>query len=59
MVLAFMRWLEQDPFAPGDFTDRDPSLRVREIKVIGDYAATYWADHPAKAVVVVDIQKAE
>ena len=58
-ILAFMRWLEQNPFAPGDFTDRDASLRVREIKVIGDYAITYWADHPALAVMVVDIQKAD
>jgi hypothetical protein len=32
--------LEQPPFAPGDFTDRDASLRVREIKIIGDYAVT-------------------
>jgi hypothetical protein len=58
-ILAFLRWLEQRPFAPGDFTDRDASLRVREIKIIGDYAVTYWADHPAKAVMVVDIQKAD
>jgi len=39
-ILAFLRWLEQRPFAPGDFTDRDASLRVREIKIIGDYAVT-------------------
>ena len=58
-ILTFLRWLEQNPFAQGDFTDRDASLRVREIKIIGDYAVTYWADHPAKAVMVVDIQKAD
>ena len=34
-ILNFMRWLEQNPFVPGDFTDRDASLRAREIKVIG------------------------
>jgi len=58
-ILNFMRWLEQNPFVPGDFTDRDASLRAREIKVIGDYAVTYWADHPAKAVMIVDIQRAD
>lgn len=58
-ILNFLRWLEQNPFARGDYTDRDTSLRVREIKVIGDYAVTYWADHPAKAVMIVDIQKAD
>jgi hypothetical protein len=58
-IIDSMRGLEQNPFVPGDFTDRDASLRVREIKVIGDYAVTYWADHPAKAVMIVDIQKAD
>jgi hypothetical protein len=58
-VIDFLRWLEQNPLSPGDFSDRDASLRVREIKVIGDYAITYWADHPAKAVMIVDIQKAD
>jgi mRNA-degrading endonuclease RelE of RelBE toxin-antitoxin system len=58
-VLDFIRSLEQDPSAPGDFTDKDATLRVRQIKIIGDYAITYWADHPVKAVMIVDIQRAD
>ena len=58
-ILNFLRRLEQDPFTSGDYTDTDATLRVREIKVIGDYAITYWADHPIKAVMIVDIQKAD
>jgi hypothetical protein len=58
-ILEFMRILEGDPFKPGDFTDKDTSLRVREVKIIGDYAVTYWADHPVKTVMIVDIRKAD
>jgi len=58
-ILQFIRSLADDPFMPGDFTDKDRSLRVRQVKIIADYAITYWADHPVKMVVVVDIRKAD
>jgi hypothetical protein len=53
------RSLEQNPFTKGDFTDKDSSVRTREIKIIGDHAITFWADHPVKSVMVVDIQPAD
>ena len=58
-VLEFIRSLADDPFKPGDFTDRDSALQTRQIKVIGDFAITYWADHPVKTVMVVDIRSAD
>ena len=58
-ILNFIRSLEQNPFTKGDFTDKDSSLRTREIKIIGDHAITFWADHPVKSVMVVDIQPAD
>jgi hypothetical protein len=58
-VMKFIRSLADDPFKTGDFTDKDKSFRTRQIKIIGDYAVTYWPDHPVKTVMVVDIRPAD
>jgi mRNA-degrading endonuclease RelE of RelBE toxin-antitoxin system len=58
-ILQFIHGLRDDPQIPGDFTDKDASLRTREVKIIGDYAITYWVDDPVKAVMVVDIRPAD
>jgi hypothetical protein len=39
--------------------DKDETLRTRQIKIVGDYAITYWTDHPSKTVMVVDISLAD
>jgi len=54
-ILRFIQSLAEKPLTEGDFTDQDETARTRQIKIIGDYAITYWADHPAKTVMVVDI----
>ena len=58
-ILRFIRFLAENPSAEGDFTVKDDTLRTRHIKIIGDFAITYWADHPAKTVMVVDIAPAD
>jgi mRNA-degrading endonuclease RelE of RelBE toxin-antitoxin system len=58
-ILRFVQSLADNPFTKGDFTDKDDSLRQREIKIIGDYAIVYQVDHPAKIVMVVDISLAD
>ena len=58
-ILRYIQSLAENPSAKGDFTDQDETFRTREIKIIGDYAITYWADHPAKIVMVVDIALAD
>lgn len=58
-ILRFIQSLAQNPSTKGDFTDQDETLRIREIKIIGDYAITYWTDHPVKTVMVVDIALAD
>jgi hypothetical protein len=58
-VMKFIRSLADDPSKPGDFTDKDKSLRTRQIEIVGDYAITYWPDHPVKTVMVVDIRPAD
>ena len=58
-ILRFIRSLADDPFAAGDFSDKDDALRRREIKIIGDYATTYQVDHPGKIVMIMDISLAD
>jgi hypothetical protein len=58
-IISFIRSLAENPSTEGDFTDKDETLRQRQIKIIGDYAVTYWADHPAKTVMVMDIALAD
>jgi hypothetical protein len=58
-ILRFIRSLAENPFVEGDFTDKDETFRTRQIKIIGDYAVTYWADHPAKTVMIVDVALAD
>jgi mRNA-degrading endonuclease RelE of RelBE toxin-antitoxin system len=58
-IMAFVRSLADQPHTPGDFTDVDPSQRTRQIKIIGDYAVTYWVDEPVKTVMVVGVRPAD
>jgi hypothetical protein len=51
--------LAENPDTRGDFTDQDESLRPRQIKIVGQYAVTYWADHPVKAVMIVGVRLAD
>lgn len=59
LIMSFVRWLAENPQTPGDFTDRDESLRTRQIKIIGRYAVTYWVDDPVKAVMIVGVNVAD
>ena len=58
-IMEFIYGLRDRPRTAGDYTDKDASFRVRQIKIIGDYAITYWLDDPVKALMVVDIRPAD
>ncbi len=58
-IMDFIYHLRQHPDTPGDFTDRDALLRDRQIKIVGDYAVTYWLDAPVRIVMVVDVRLAD
>ena len=58
-ILAFLESLANHPESPGDYTDRDDAGRSVQIKIIGDYALTYWADHAVNEVKVTKIEKAD
>jgi hypothetical protein len=58
-ILSFLESLTTNPDRAGDFTERDDSGRLVQIKILGDYALTYWADHAVKEVKVIKIEKAD
>ena len=58
-IMDFIYSLRDSPDTPGDFSDKDASLRTRQVKLIGDYAITYWVDSPVNAVMVIDVRRAD
>lgn len=57
-VLAFCRDLKHYHFEGGDFNISDPETgRTFEVSVTGSFIVTWWADHPVKRVLVVDIRR--
>ena len=58
-IISFIPSLAENPSTEGDFTDQNETLRQRQIKIIGDFAVTHWADHPAKTVMIVDVSLAD
>lgn len=58
-IMDFIRTLALDPDKEGDVTDVDATQRIRQIKVIGDHAITYWHDAAVNIVMVVDVRLAD
>jgi hypothetical protein len=58
-ILIFLESLAHDPSKPGDFEERDEVGRPVQIKLVGSYALTFWADHAVKEIKVVNVEKAD
>ena len=58
-IMKFIYSLRDRPRTEGDYSDKDASLQIRQIKIIGDYAITYWLDDAVKSVMVVDVRRAD
>ena len=58
-VVVFIDSLSVDPNKTGDYSEHDQTGRLLEIKVIGSFAITYWTDHAAAEVKVVDVRRAD
>jgi len=58
-ILSFPETLAVQPSRMGDYQERDDIGRPIQIKIIGDYALTYWADHAVKEVKVIKIERAD
>jgi len=59
LILAFLDQLQFNPNRPGDYEETDSVGRRIQIKIIGKYALTYWADHAVKEVKVTNIELAD
>jgi hypothetical protein len=58
-IMKFIYSLRDRPRTKGEYTDKDASLQTQQIKIIGDYAITYWLDDAVKSVMVVDVRPAD
>jgi anti-sigma factor RsiW len=58
-IMDFVLSLGAEPSTEGDYTEKDETLRIRQVKIISDYAITYWADHAVKTVMIADIRRAD
>ena len=51
--------LARDPFVPPDFNSLDTDSRIISHVVVDDFAFGYWVDHPAKLVMITEIDDAD
>ncbi|MEP6664052.1 MAG: hypothetical protein ABJC04_10345 [Verrucomicrobiota bacterium] len=58
-ILTFLEGLAHDPNRKGDYEERDEVGRPVQIKIVGDFALTFWADHAVKEVKITRIEKAD
>ena len=58
-MMKFIRSLADNPNTAGDFTETDNSGRMVQVKVIGRYAVTFWADHAVSEIKVTHIKSAD
>jgi hypothetical protein len=59
MILSFLESLSSDPFRRGDYEEHDDVGRPVQIKIIGNFALTYWTDHAVKEVKVTRVERAD
>ena len=58
-IISFLERLSDDPFQKGDYEERDEVGRPVQIKIIGQYALAYRADHSEEEVKILQIEKAD
>ena len=55
----FVDSLSGNPFKTGDYTETDAAGRPIQIKILGNFAIAFWADHAVKEIKVVAIVRAD
>jgi hypothetical protein len=58
-LLARLDEVKAHPFRRGDFQQRDASGRTNEVVLLGDWLATFWSDHAAAHIHVVNLERAD
>ena len=59
MMIRFVRSLAENPFTIGDFSEKDDVGRTVQVKLVGRFAITFWADHAVCEVKVTHIKPAD
>ena len=55
----FVDSLSGNPFKSGDYAETDAAGRPIQIKILGNFAVAFWADHVVKEIKVVAIVRAD
>ena len=58
-VLALLDGVKVEPFRSGDFQQRDTSGRCNEVLLFGDWLVTFWSDHAASEIHVLNLEHVE
>ena len=56
--MQFVSSLGENPFATGDFSEKDDAGRTVQVRLVGRFAITFWADHAVSEVEVTHIKPA-
>jgi hypothetical protein len=56
-LMQFLHSLAEDPGKHGDFNAQDDVGRTVQIKALGLFMITYWADHAVREVRVIRIER--
>ena len=59
VIEKFFDSLQGNPFQIGDYTENDAAGRPIQIKILGNFAAAFWADHAVKEIKVAAIVRAD
>ena len=58
-IMEFVRSLASDPFQKGDYEDTDHAGHPLGVKLVGRHAVTFFVDHAAGEVKIVNIELAD
>lgn len=58
-LLDVIAALANDPFQAGDFTAVDKAGRPVQLRVVGRFVLSFWPDHGAKELRIMDLQPVE
>ena len=56
-LLRIFTRLATDPFIEGDSTQRDATGRHCQVKRVGAWSVTFWPEHLANQVHIIDVER--
>jgi hypothetical protein len=56
-LLRIFDFLSREPFTNGDHTQADPTGRRCQVKRFGPWTITYWPEHLANEIHILDVER--